>query len=292
MRRREGVMKRFFGESGCYCYLMICLKCFQSLVGQNMIRITYRHGWKRTQLVLVKYHVIRLPGRACYNFIWAGRTQGCADDYFRTSSLEINQQGWVLCISPPISCVWIFPPWPISSYQPKGPERRVRNGCAPIPAFVKRRKPAPAQHWVGQREETRLGKGGHFPQCKTLRRTRCTRSPVMSVPVDLKRKNEFTFQTESMSRPARPELPFPLTSVSPSVPSALVGYKITIWESVIRCVGERAETNHSPLKAGSCQPPALAQRRWGGPSPLHEEDWDTDSHHGQVYSTYWIEIVR
>lgn len=72
MKRGEGVMKRFFGESGCYCYLMICLKCFQSLVGQNMIRITYRHGWKRTGLVLVKCHAIRLPGRAFYNLIWAG----------------------------------------------------------------------------------------------------------------------------------------------------------------------------------------------------------------------------
>ena len=83
----------------------------------------------------------------------------------------------------------------------------------------------------------------------------------MSVSIGLKRNNEFTFQTESISHPARLELSFPLTSVSSSVPSALIEYKIAIWESVIRCVGERAETNHSPLKAGSCQPPALAQKR-------------------------------
>lgn len=58
LKMGEGVMKRFFGESSCYCYLVICLKSFQSWLRQNKIRITCRHRWDRLQLL--KCHPVRL----------------------------------------------------------------------------------------------------------------------------------------------------------------------------------------------------------------------------------------
>lgn len=55
----------------------------------------------------------------------------------------------------------------------------------------------------------------------------------MSVSVEPGRRDEFTYQTESVNHPVKSELSLPLTSASSSVPSALAGDKIAVWESVI-----------------------------------------------------------
>lgn len=101
------------------------------------------------------------------------------------------------------------------------------------------------------------------------------------------RMSLITFQAESISHWVESELSFPLICSLLSAPSSLVGYKIAVWESVRRWVGERAEANHSPFLKIRQLP-----RKDEGMSYLwmtmmealiNIMDWS--------YSSYWIERV-
>ena len=101
------------------------------------------------------------------------------------------------------------------------------------------------------------------------------------------RMSLVTFQAESISHWAESELSLPLICSLLSGPSSLVGYKIAVWESVRRWVGERVEANHSPFLKVRQLP-----RKDEGMSYLcmmmtealiNIMDW--------IYSSYWIERV-
>lgn len=81
-------MKRFFGESCCYCYLGICLKCSQNFVGQTMQTQERELDWSWVNPA--QEDDLGEQGNT-NGMVWEGWPQKSTSKCLRTNSSETNQ---------------------------------------------------------------------------------------------------------------------------------------------------------------------------------------------------------
>lgn len=100
--------------------------------------------------------------------------------------------------------------------------------------------------WASDSQEAScLRNGGHLHSARLA----CEKIPVMSVSAEPRGKNEYDnlADREQKSHQTKSDLSIPLICPPRLTPSALVGHKIAVWESVRRWVGKRTEATHSPF---------------------------------------------